>query len=286
MSKSTIITTSNLDDLMFPVEKVETEIVTGMPANSDYSHMILVGEQGSKKVVNACSDRYELVPVADFAPAIRQIIIDKGMDFEEKYKMINDSVFYGEIIIKDDQFYIGDNKNDELQMKLYWSHSYNGLEQYELNLGTVQRVLCTNGLWMNVFDTKKYGLSITGKHTIKIQHSLQQLTNKLESVLKGDVKEKFTETFTPLYENWVSNPEDRLKEVLESVKIGTTKNNIEIITNTIRNESAELYGGKVNDWLIYNAINKFLFDDSQNVALNSNRRKTDNKVLATLLQTV
>jgi hypothetical protein len=283
---SNIILTTDLNEIMQPVEKVDSELITNIPANSEYKNFILVGEPGSKKVVNSCSDRYELVPLNEFAPAIRQIIIDKGLNFTEKYKMVNNAVFYGEIIIKDSDFYIGDNSNDKLQMKLMWSHSYNGLEQYELSLGTFQRVLCTNGLWMNVFDTKKYGLSITGKHTVKIQQSLSQLQTKLETVLNGDVKEKFKETFTPLYEHWVSDMDDRLLEVLKAAKIGTIKNNIEIIKNTIRDESNILYGGKVNDWLIYNGINKFLFDDNNNVALNSSRRKIDNKVLEKLLATV
>jgi len=286
MAKANIITTSDLNELMLPVEKVESELVTGMPANSDYSHLILVGTPGNKKVVNACSDRYELVPVGEFAPAIRQIVINKGLNFTEKYTMRDNAVFYGEIIIKDKDFYIGDNKDDKLQMRISWSHSYNGLESYDLNLGTFHRVLCTNGLWMNVFDTKKYGLSIKGKHTIKIQQSLQQLNGKLERVLDGDVKEKIRETFNPLYEHWISDLDHRLEEVLTASGIGTKQSNIDHITEIIRAESNELYNGKINDWLIYNGINNFLFDNDKNVALNSKRVLTDNKVLKTLLETV
>ena len=278
MAKANIIRTGNLGDLLNPVEKVDTELVTGMPANSEYKNLILVGEQGSKKVVNACSDRYELIPVANFAPQIIEIIKSSGVKFEESYRMVNDAVFYGSIIIKDDSFYIGDNKDDVLNMRLQWSHSYNGLEQYELNLGTFHRYLCSNGLWITGYDTEKNGLAIKGKHTAKINQSLKLLREKLNFVLSGQVKKKFAEIFTPLYDNWVADYRKRVEEVMKASKIGVNKPNMTQIIATIEAESKELYGGKVNDWLIYNAFNKFIFDDNNNVALESRRRTTDSKV--------
>ncbi len=286
MSKASIITTDNLQELLFPVEKVETELVTGMKANSDYSHMVLVGEQGSKKIVNACSNRYELVPVSAFAPQVRDIILNKGLQFTEKYTNINDAVFYGEIIIKDTDFYIGDNKDDVLNMRLQWMTSYNGLVNYEMNLGTFYRYLCENGLWMTGYDTKKYGLSIQGRHTEKINKSLMLLKEKLEYVLSQDVREKYIETVQPLYDHWIKDYDKRLKEVLKVAGIGDTKANMLQLTETLKDESNVLYGGKINDWLIYNAVNKFLFDNDNNVALETKRRAKDNKVFEYLLQTV
>jgi len=285
-TKTTVITTDNVNNLLFPVEKVDTEIVTGMPANSDYSHLILVGEQGSKKIVNACSKRYELVPISDFAPQIREIIMSKGLEFEENYTMRDHAVFTGELIIKDTDFYIGDNPEDTLNMRVQWMTSYNGLVNYEMNVGTFYRYLCENGLWMTGYDTKKYGLSITGRHTIKIQDSLRLLEQKLNYVLSSDVKEKYKETMRPLYEHWIENIDERVTEVLKIAGIGATKNNIEIINGTLQEESNILYDGKINDWLVYNAVNKFLFDNTNNVMLEPKRRATDNKVLTHLLQTV
>jgi len=284
--KSQIIVTSNLNDLMFNVEKVETGLITGLDANSDYNHMILVGDAPNKKIVNACSDRYELVPISTFAPQIRQIISDKGVNFEEKYTMINHSVFYGEIIIKDNSFYIGDNKEDTLYMRVWWSHSYNGKEQYELNMGTFRRYLCTNGLWITGFDTQQNGLAIKGRHTVKIQSSLAQLKNKLEYILSDEVKEIAKKVYQPLYDHWVKDYDKRLEEVLKVAGIGATKPNLEEINKTIIEESNDLYGGKVNDWLIYNAVNKFMFDYDNNVALETTRRAKDNKVLERLLTTI
>lgn len=277
-SKSNIIVTSNLNDLMFDVEKVEYPFA----CNSDYAYDIFGYPNGEQRRLNSCSNLYELVPVSDFAPQIRQIILDSGLQFTESYKMINNAVFYGEIVIKDERFYIGDPK-DVLNMRLTWFHSYNGLEQYELNMGTFKRELCTNGLWMTVFDTKKYGLSIKGRHTAKIKTSLNQLRDKLHFVLESDVMLKAIETYQPLYDNWVESWEDRVLEVMKAGTIGTTKNNIEIVHNSIIREANILNDGRVNDWLIYNGINSFIFDDNNNRALESKRRTQDQKVLTTLL---
>jgi len=287
-AKANIVTTNDLKDLLFPVEKIKTEFITEMPANSNCEYTILAKPEKDKSKIQlaTCSERYELVPVAEFAPTIRQIIINHKYKFTEKYTIRDNAVFYGEIVITDKDFYIGDNPNDTLQMKIMWAHSYNGMETYELNMGTFNRVKCSNGLWMTIFDTKKYGLSIKGKHTAKIQYSLEALTNKLEEVLKGDVKKKIKETFTPLYDHWVENWEDRLKEVLQKSNIGSQAANVEHISNIIRSESSELYGGRVNDWLIYNGINNFLFDDKKNVKLNSARVMLDNKVLQTIQATI
>ena len=283
LSKMKVSNSHNLSDLMFSVKKVETESITGIPSNSDYSHTIIGLTSDGEKHLNFCSNRYELVPVSTFAPQIRQIVINKGLKFTENYRMLNNSVFYGEMIIDDKNFYIGE-KSDKLQMRLFWRHSYNGLENYTLDLGTFKRVLCSNGLWITKYDNENFGLSITGKHTQKIKISLEALTEKLTYVLENDVLETVIKTsFAPLYDNWVKNWQDRLIEVMNVSKIGTTKTNIELISNVIAKEANILYKGSVNNWLIYNGINSFMFNDANNNAYESKRQATDNKVLSTLL---
>ncbi len=112
------------------------------------------------------------------------------------------------------------------------------------------------------------------------------LKEKLEYVLSQDVREKYIETVQPLYDHWIKDYDKRLKEVLKVAGIGDTKANMLQLTETLKDESNVLYGGKINDWLIYNAVNKFLFDNDNNVALETKRRAKDNKVFEYLLQTV
>jgi hypothetical protein len=288
MNEKSVVKTRNMNDILFPVEKVSTELITNMPANSNCEYSIIVNPFGedSKRHVSFCSERYELVPLASFLPAIRQILIDKGLKFTEKYTMHDYSVFNCEFVIEDTDFYIGDTPADKLLMRINVAHSYNGQQQYGIDMGTAFRKKCTNGLWLTVMDSVKYGLSIRGKHTAKINKSLYALTEKLELVLNNDVKAKFKETFNPLYDHWVANWEDRLLEVLTTAGIGTKKTNIEHISNIIKSESLDLYGGRVNDWLIYNGVNNFIFDNDKNVKINADRVKLDNKVLQAIQTTI
>lgn len=290
-AKSNIVSTKDLNELLFKVEKIPTIELTGIESNSEYNNTVVGLIGGTKKHLNFCSDRYALVPVETFAPQIRRIILAKGLNFTEHYTMVNNSVFYGEIIIEDKNYFIG-SQNDPLKMRIHWSHSYNGLEQYDLNMGTFYRVLCSNGLWINKLDTTTYGLALTGRHTEKINESLHSLEIKLEDVLTNNVMGRMAEMFQPMYKNWFSNWNDVLIDVMKIAEIGTTKNNIAAITNIIANESKELAergdnsykGGKVNSWLIYNGINSFIFNYDNNIALESKRRLIDQKVLKALLK--
>jgi hypothetical protein len=38
------------------------------------------------------------------------------------------------------------------------------------------------------------------------------------------------------------------------------------------------YNGKINDWLIYNGVNQYIFDDRRNIVAPEKRIETDSKV--------
>lgn len=271
--------TTNINDLLFKVEKVQT---AGIACNSDYSHEIIGYPNGIATRLNCCSDRYQLIPVIDFLPNVLEVIKRTGLEHRVSYRMIDNAVFYIDIIIEDKRFYIGE-KQDTLHMKISIAHSYNNKEMYHISMGTFYRVLCSNGLWMTKYDTSKYGLNIFGKHTEKINKSLHLFDEKLHFVLENDVFQKCIDSFQPMLDNWVENWSDRVLEVMKVAAIGTTTNNVQYVNDRIMLEAGQLYNGRVNDWLIYNGINKMLFDDTQNVALDSMRKVKDAKVQEYLL---
>jgi hypothetical protein len=273
------MTTKNINDLLFKVEKVE---VTEYPTISDFGYQIFGYPNGVKTLLNCCSERYRLIPNVDIIPNVLQVLDKTGLKYSVSYRMIDYSVFYVDIIISDDRYYIG-TKQDKLQMKISIAHSYNNSEKYHISMGTFHRVKCTNGLWMTKYDTEKYGLNIIGKHTEKINESLHMFENKLNFVLTNDVFQKCLESFQPLFDNWVEKWTDRVEEVMKVAAIGTTANNVNHVASQIRKEASELYNGKVNDWLIYNGVNHLLFDDNSNVALDAARKVKDSKVLEYLL---
>ena len=62
--------------------------------------------------------------------------------------------------------------------------------------------------------------------------------------------------FDVLGGQWIENPLQRITEVLEYAKIPEKK--AVLVLETVNKESAKLYDGKVNDWLIYNGVNQLI----------------------------
>ncbi len=44
------------------------------------------------------------------------------------------------------------------------------------------------------------------------------------------------------------------------------------------------YNGKVTDWLVYNGINQYIYDDSRNIVVPEKRMETDSKVFEYMLE--
>jgi len=284
---------TNLNDLLFPVENVSTESIC-MPANSEYSRAIIGSINNENRILNVCSDRYELVPNAEIFPAVRQVLINSGIEFEEKYNMIDNARFYADYTLKTQAVSVGTN-GDKMFPKISVQHSYNGMSKYQIIFGWF-RLICSNGLVIPVEEKAAQNLHITGKHTKSIVKSFEILTNHLEQFIHSDIASKLTEKYDQLADKWVESWEDRVTEVMLTAgwspyKAGKQKKdapkelseNTEAIFNVIRHESEILTGSKVNDWLVYNGINNVLHNDDFNSAAPEIRMKTDQKVLTALL---
>lgn len=281
-------TVCELNDLLFPVE-VRNE---DLPSNSEYSKRIVGSINGSDYLLNQCSPRYELVKNVNIFPNIETILDNAGIDYTVKYKHIDHVRFYGDYVIEDSRFtYNMNGTSDSIKPIIYVQHSYNGMTNYKIVFG-YYRLVCENGLTIPIEEMKDYNLSIVGKHTEMIKKSFEKLNEMLVNFV--DNKEQITRNITSKYERlggvWVANPEDRIIEVLEASKIGNVNNKnfstVDEILTTIRTESNLQglgYNGKVNDWLIYNAINQYINNDSLNIKSPEKRREIDTKVLETML---
>ena len=60
------------------------------------------------------------------------------------------------------------------------------------------------------------------------------------------------------------------------------KNTLAHIKGTV-NKEKYLYNNQVNDWLIYNAINRYIYDDSINIKTPELRADLDSKVFESML---
>jgi len=279
---------TTVEDLCFPVSVVNEE----MNCNKEYSKRVIGIIGGEPKLLNQCSNIYELVENERIFPNIEQVLFNNAIDFDVTYKQINDVRFYGDYVITEKDLAITiAGTNDMIHPMIRVQHSYNGLTKYAITFGYF-RLVCTNGLTIPVEEMKEYNLSIKGKHTEIILKSLSMLNDKLNFFVakKEEIKEKITAKYQKLAANVQTDVETRITEVLEAAKITAVDNaKFNTIDDIIARIEAEAnmpnlgYNGKVNDWLIYNGINQYINDDSRNIQVPEKRQETDNLVLEFML---
>jgi hypothetical protein len=282
-----------LSDILFPVWIHDNPRATNKPFKRVVTGLI----NGEEKDLNYCSKVYSLIPAERIFPRIEQILNDHQIVFEVVYRMnLNPdnghAIFYADYIITDKRFaYYVNGKNDPICPMLRVQHSYDGSLKYAIIFG-YYRVVCENGLIIAVEEMKQFNLQIVGKHTKTVEKSFTALNNLLLHFTEN--ASTITTAITSKYEilggRWVENPEDRIKEVLEAVNITMVDNKKFVTVNDILNHVNEEagkeslgYNNKVNDWLIYNGINQYLYDDTRNSATREKRMMTDSKVFEYML---
>ena len=242
-----------LNQMLFPVEKVKMEDLTGIPANSDYEFAVLGEIEGKKRLLNACSERYELIPNTEIFPQIREILFEGGLEFSEKYRMTsNYARFYADYVIESKQASIGTDL-DIVKPLIRVRHSYNGMTKYAIIFG-YYRLVCDNGLVVPVKSKEAQNLHIVGRHTISIKKSFDLLIERLEQFTLNH--KLYSEVYENLAKKEVVNVENRVKEVLNACSIPEKKS--ENLIEIVNAEAAKLYNGKINDWLIYNGVNQLI----------------------------
>ena len=198
---------------------------------------------------------------------------------------MNHARFYAEYTIEDHAFKVGGNSLDVVKPMLKVQHSYNGLTEYQITFGYF-RLVCSNGLVIPVAEKSEYNICIRGKHTKAIHESLKRLDDAITFfVAQG---KKPMQNFNVLADTWVEKWEDRLVEVLAASSIANIDNSkfktMDYLGGVIAEETVKLKtGGKVNEWLLYNAINRYVHDEKLNVASPKQREDKDRAVLKVLL---
>jgi hypothetical protein len=280
-------------DILFDVETRTEEL----ESNTEYAYRIIGKVNGKDKLLNQCSKVYQLVKNEEIFPNIISVlenfIVDgKKIDYKANFYHIGNVRFYAEFIITDKRYsYKMKGTNDEIMPVLKVQHSYNGKTKYRIIFG-YYRLICTNGLMVAVEEMKEFNLCIVGKHTESIKKSFLKLDAMLRNFTENatSITDKLIDKYEMLGGRWVAKLEDRITEVLKATKISmidTSKfNTLNYIKGKVKEESTDKrlgYKGKVNDWLIYNAINQYINDNDRNVAIPEKRMEIDSKVLEYML---
>lgn len=281
-------TICGLNDLVFPVELIDNP----RKSNREYSKVVMGIVNGEEIDLNYCSPIYELVPNATIFPKVEDIFNAQGIKFSAQYSHTNNARFYGNYIIEDPKFaHKMKGTNDVIKFIFNFQHSYNGLTKY-MGVAGFYRLVCTNGLVVPVQEMNDYNLSLSGKHTSSILHSLQEFETILFNVANNldVVKTAITDKYEMLGGRMVVSVEDRLKEVMKAGGIAIVDNSkfnaIVDIKNRIMAEANDFnlgYNGQVNDWLVYNGVNQYINDNNRNIAAPEKRREVDSKVLEYML---
>lgn len=103
--------------------------------------------------------------------------------------------------------------------------------------------------------------------------------------LQGKIQKKFE----VLTDRAITNYGERIEAVLEATKLKPSKVQLSEINATAINEANTLNGGVVNDWLIYNAINAYIYkgkdaNGNNSKAVPEKKAAMDSKVLAEILK--
>jgi hypothetical protein len=274
----------SLQESLFPVRIERTnEMIPGIITNSEYSRMVIGEVNGTDKLLNCCSPRYELVPNVTIFPEILRVLDANGITYSMEFSHINHARFYCNIVLEDADLAFDLGNGDVIKPRLQIGHSYNGLTKYYIRFGYF-RLICENGLVVPLQEMKEYNLSIVGKHTESILRSFKQLDVLLHNLIEN--RKGFTaitKVFEVMNDTFVPNINDRIAEVAKASGIILVENSkfsaLENIRLRAESEMAELNLPKINDWLLYNAFNQYINDDTINIKAPEIRAEIDTKVL-------
>lgn len=272
---------TTLNDIIFPVSKVENPANT----NSEYGYIVQGDIEGEVMDLNYCSDRYELVPNSVIFPRIEADLRSRGYNFSVAYHAIDNVRFYAKYILEDSNLAIGSG-SDQVKPMISVNHSYNGLTKYSITFGYF-RMVCSNGLVIPLEGHEESNLHISGKHTESILASFEQMFAKMD-IFFG-LQDKIKAKFEVLTDRSVAKYGDRIEEVLNATKLKPSKVQLTEINATAVNEANTLNGGVVNDWLIYNAINAYIYKGvdakgNKSKAVPEKKAAMDSKVLAYIMK--
>ena len=243
--------------------------------------------------IQTCSNVYELVPNSQIFPNIRQTIFNSGHTFSEEYDMQDYSMFMAKFVLTDVEIAIK-SANDKIQPQIVIYHSYNGVRKYTIKFG-FYRLICLNGLTVPVKELEFLNLQIGGKHTISIKHSLEVLMSRITYICNNMTE--LTKGFNLLANEEVTDYASKVIEIMAQVGINERLKKVDPkapkgsarepqatneILLTIKEESNKYYGGEVNNWLIYNALNRYIYSENNKEA-DEKREVKDRKVMSILM---
>lgn len=265
-------------DICFPVEKVETSSLNNglKTANNEHQFTIVGYPNNEKTILNYVAKGYELTPNSEIFPRFSQSLIDLGIDFETNVRHINNSKFYvGYKFLRAKKF-IG-CKKDTITLGFEIQNGY-----FKLPFAgyTYQyRQICSNGLWG---QSKEFEMK--GKHTISINEKISAMVEFVQNLIPN-FENQCNQYEVLAQRNFdIKQTNERIEQIAEKTGAINKKAQIELVLTIVNKEMDKLALDYSNDWLVYNAINNVIFNDSLNVMHPEFRIKKDQQVFNFILE--
>lgn len=285
--KAEINFTRNIHDIFFPVRIEKTEDITpNMTANPKCQYAVVGTLDGiGDRVLSYCGDRYNLVTNHDLLMPILDLLGDYKYDIN--IRTSNHSTFEIKIHVTDQRLALKVGAGaDVIYPMIGFNRSYDSGSKYFLYAG-YYRLICSNGLVAPVENTEHF--EIRGKHTDKLNKTLAKIEMVVGRILENS--KEVSKKFEVMYDTKVENYGERVIEVMNAVGLNPVRKNkksedntknLDHVLATIRTEMAKLGETKANNWLIYNGINRYIFDEEMNVKSDDVRKKLDREVFKEL----
>jgi len=265
-------------EICFKVEKVENpSIANGFATTTENSHAIIgyptVKGNEVKTELHNCAERYKLVSNLEIFSELERLfsLNKKTADYEVSIHNIDNVQFA--VDFRFPQFKALIKKVDEVIAGFTVRNSYNGKWAFSGYLNSYRQV-CSNGMW-----GMSRALSVKNRHTeivkVAVQTMFLEVINALEEFETQVVKYELLAN-AERQQGW----EDRLEDIAKKSGIVKFHDDAKAIA---RMEATNLYGGVVNDFVIYNALNNVLFNNSLNKKPQDVRAKIDQQIVANLL---
>ena len=265
-----------LDEILFPVRKQTVEDATNgaLVGHGGNGYIVSGLIDGEWKLLNTCSSIYHLKPNQEVFPPIAERLDKAGIKYNLKVSHDNYEKFYVDFIIQDRKYAVG-NPNDLVYPKIKVFHSYNGKLDNMISFGWF-RIVCSNGLVIPVKEKEDDNFIIRFKHTMENKEKYEQLFDKLDDLL--DSSEELVGRYQVMTDRAVIDIPERIIEVINGVGGRMPKKIWAHAHDTVCDEMKQLKC-KPNDWLVYNAINRHLFNDELNKIHDDIRDDLDRKTI-------
>lgn len=273
--KAQINQSNKLQDIFFPVRLELTSDITGMEANPECVNSVVATIDGKDIVLATCGERYNLISNEEIFTPIIAKLDELNIEHTISVNTRNNSRFEVKINIIDQRFAIEIESGDFIYPQICLNRSYDGGSKYNGQVGYF-RMICTNGLTIPYGDK---AFSVSGKHTEKLSYTLDKIYAMIDNMIEN--AEEVSKRYEVLTDRVISNYGERVEAVMNATGI---KKGYDDIMASIRTEAAKLNKTNVNDWLIYNGINAYIFNNDKNVKSDEVRRELDKKVLEVMMK--